>query len=182
MRVSRLTVIVSLAAGCLAAGSASACSCREDDRPWSQVVAEADEFYIGTVSSVDVSSDDYESPHYGRLVTIEVERWWKGGGSERTQFLTGFGGGDCGVPAELGDTWLIEATKTDGGQLVSGMCHRTLNPEWTLDDPVASLHAALGNGVVPRSGSRWVLYLVLAFVATAGVATAWIVVRRAQAV
>ncbi|GMV16444.1 MAG: hypothetical protein AMXMBFR56_46680 [Polyangiaceae bacterium] len=63
-------------------------------------------------------------PNDGLLVDFEVARVWKGPLDARRRILTGYGGGDCGLGASVGDDWLIYA-HGDGGVAYANICSRS---------------------------------------------------------
>lgn len=63
---------------------------------------------------------------YGYRVTLTVERAWKGASdSASLTILTGTGGGDCGYPFVVGESYLVYASPTSVGLPSTTICHRT---------------------------------------------------------
>ncbi|MGV8039098.1 MAG: hypothetical protein AB2L07_03160 [Thermoanaerobaculaceae bacterium] len=62
---------------------------------------------------------------YGFKVTVRVDESWKGHLGKESCIFTGRGGGDCGVPFEVGVSYLVYARATDGGQYYVSFCSRT---------------------------------------------------------
>jgi hypothetical protein len=53
-------------------------------------------------------------------------QWWKTDNlTESVVLWTGYGGGDCGYPAEAGKSYLVYASRDSRNQLTFGICGRT---------------------------------------------------------
>lgn len=112
--------------------SAFACSCVEPGTPWEQL-AWADAVFAGTVIDVDNPYPDDNGFIYGGetvQVSFTVEKYWKGVMTEPIIIYTGQGNGDCGIPFEEGESYLVYAYIDDEGDYPDGnlhanMCSRT---------------------------------------------------------
>ncbi|WP_420128699.1 hypothetical protein [Longimicrobium sp.] len=60
-----------------------------------------------------------------RVVTLRVDRAWKGVESETVVLMTGWGGGDCGFPFEHGKSYLVYTDGRPGELPRAGICGRT---------------------------------------------------------
>lgn len=95
-------------------------------------------------------------PDRGLLVELEVSGVWKGGSGPRQVVFTGFGGGDCGLGAEVGDEWLVYGWSW-GNQVASGLCSGS-GPVSVRSHALGVLGAPHGPAPAPR---HRVLYLLL---------------------
>lgn len=78
-----------------------ACSCMRPP-PVSESVEQSDGVFIGKVTAiVDEQSN--------RRVTIDVSEAWKGVDTQVVEILTGFNSADCGLPVEVGESYLFYA-------------------------------------------------------------------------
>jgi len=70
------------------------------------------------------------------LVELAVETIWKGQVRERATIITGFGGGDCGYPFELGKQYLVyvDVHRNDAGKYSTNTCTRTGHLETSSAD------------------------------------------------
>ncbi|WP_432352372.1 hypothetical protein [Sporosarcina sp. A2] len=98
-----------------------ACSCVELP-PVSVAKEEADAVFLGTIR--DIVDEDTQ-----RIVTINVREAWKGVETETIKVYTGFNSGDCGLPIEIGGSYLFYANDFSEGEepgfLTSTICTRT---------------------------------------------------------
>lgn len=82
--------------------------------------------FAGTVVAIrDTTVQTQHGPWSQRVVTLRVDRTWKGVESETVVVLTGWGGGDCGFPFERGESYLVYANGRPGELLGTGICGRT---------------------------------------------------------
>lgn len=85
--------------------------------------------FVGTVLSIrDTLAPSGEHEHMMRAVTLQLRRAWKGVETDRVTVVTGFGGGDCGYDFQVGEPYLVYATRYAGvpnQPLVVGICGRT---------------------------------------------------------
>jgi hypothetical protein len=75
---------------------------------------------VGDLISADLDKD----PPY-MLVSFDVSRSYSGQQGKKVELKTGLGGGDCGVPFEVGKQYLVYADKDESGQLVTNICSGT---------------------------------------------------------
>ena len=126
----------------MAAAEVHACSC---GGPVSVEFAfqHADAIFAGVVVSIDNPRDraremsehnaraaaripPHLDPDWGRKVTFRVMQWWKTEAfAESVETRTGYGGGDCGYPVEVGKSYLVYASRDLHGVLAFGICGRT---------------------------------------------------------
>lgn len=146
---------------CVAAPEALACSCSEDNRSWNEVISEADALYLGRAVSARLvegnpDAELIELQHDMVEATLEVERWWKGGASHEARFLTGNGGGDCGVFVQLGAWYIVEAYEGPGGRHYTSVCMRT---DLAIVPEGVEVPEGLSGGYVPRRTGLLLLVL-----------------------
>lgn len=120
-----------------------ACSCVPPAPP-EQVLARADAVFAGTILDVDT----FALPLLDRStvpvrVTIEVNKVWKGGVSERVVIRTARDEAACGYNFNVGDDYLVYAHPSEYG-LVTGLCERTTELGTASEDL-----AVLGSGEPP---------------------------------
>ena len=108
-----------------------ACSCALDIKKVSlrkkvkRSVNDAGAVFSGKVVSIE-SDSDLPNKRYASKVKIEVDSLWKGDLSETVIVQTGIGGGDCGFPFEVGESYLIYAYgSAKDNSLGTGICSRT---------------------------------------------------------
>jgi hypothetical protein len=110
-----------------------ACSCSPDTKrvsvkqKVSQSLKDAQFVFSGQVIDIE-SNTGLTNKRYALKVKIKVDKFWKGGSPETFIVQTGAGGGDCGFPFELGESYLIYAygsAKDDS--IGTGICSRTKN-------------------------------------------------------
>ena len=157
-----------------AAASAAACTCAEDTRPWAEVLRDADAVYVGRAVQTrlvagDPDAEAFELQFDGTEVTVEVERWWKGGRSREARFLTGMGMGDCGVFVQLGAPYVVEAYETEDGRYYTDSCMRT---KLAIGPEGAAVPAGLPDGYAPRRVGLLLFAVCAALALAAAVATA----------
>jgi hypothetical protein len=61
----------------------------------------------------------------GVLVTFSSVRFYRGETREHVQVETGLGGGDCGYPFRVGESYLVDAERDASGRLTTGICDAT---------------------------------------------------------
>lgn len=109
---------------------AHACSCIELPSV-SEAKEQSDAVFIGTITDItDVGIQ--------REVTIDVREAWKGVETKTIKIYTGFNDGDCGLPIEIGESYLFYATDrsegNDDGFLTSNICTRTTAEANAMED------------------------------------------------
>ena len=125
MKWARHPLVWAIAAIASAPGPAVACSCLPP--PPQRALAAADAVFVGTVVNrtptpwrvTDGRTWD------GFAVEFVVAEWWKGGGDRQAIVVTGEGRGDCGVPFEVGQAYLVFAYLDDAGRLSTNICTGT---------------------------------------------------------
>jgi hypothetical protein len=101
-------------------------------------------------SGVSVLGFLFGGATYGRAVTFEVAAVWKGTPRSRVVVHTGWGGGDCGVGFQVGESYLVYAGEAQD-ELRTSICTRTADLTYAQADL-----AVLGPGTVPSpSLSPW---------------------------
>jgi hypothetical protein len=102
---------------------AGACTCVGVGAPC-QAFFEVSAVFVGKVLSVD---DHRESSALTeRRVRLEVAEAFRGVTSQELDVDTGRGGGDCGYPFKLGESYLVYAHAKDGQTLTTSICTRTM--------------------------------------------------------
>lgn len=61
----------------------------------------------------------------GVLVTFSNVTFYRGDRRQQVQVGTGLGGGDCGYPFRVGESYLVDAETDASGRLTTGICHPT---------------------------------------------------------
>ena len=161
----------------LHAARAAACSCAPVSP--SEALARSDNVLRGKVTGIREAWGNaippglhrrlplWLRPDQGRLIDLEVTGVWKGRPNARQVVFTGFGGGDCGLPASVGDEWLVYGWAW-GSEVASGICSGS-GPVAARSGDLAVLGAPSPSGAPAR---RSVIYLALfaALVVSAGFA------------
>lgn len=83
---------------------------------------------------------DLDLKWYGRKVEVEVVESFSGDVKGVVFIKTGFGGGDCGVPFQVGEEYLIRAGEPRNGLYSVGICGKTAHVRYH-QDTLASLRA-----------------------------------------
>jgi hypothetical protein len=117
-----------------APATVDACSCYKTPRPIEEEIGnelrKADAVFSGRVIGVrDRKSRNQQGEELliGKAVLFEVENTWKGVNRSQVIVNTGFGGGDCGYPFDLGASYLVYAIRsTSNNNLDTGTCGRIL--------------------------------------------------------
>jgi hypothetical protein len=103
---------------------------------------------VGDLISADLDKD----PPY-MLVSFDVSRSYSGQQGKKVELRTGLGGGDCGVPFEVGKQYLVYAWKDESGKLSTGICSGT----GFLEDRKADLAALRGEPAVSPDADKLAL-------------------------
>lgn len=126
----------SCALGCLflfGAPMSWACSCI-GPLPACSVYTATDSLFVGQVMEIvnrerppdqDPGSFSFSS----RLVRFSIQERFRGALGSIVEIATGMGGGDCGFPFKVGETYLVYASVLKSGQLCAGICSRTQSLE-----------------------------------------------------
>src|SRR5262245_49165055 len=104
---------------------AAGCSCLPP--PPRRALAAADAVFIGTAVNRTPVPWRVTDGHTwdGYAVEFAVTEWLKGDGDRRAVVVTGEGRGDCGVPFEVGQAYLVFAYLDDAGRLSTNICTGT---------------------------------------------------------
>jgi hypothetical protein len=190
MFASRLSLIL-LAAFFFFPSPLRACECKPDSPPH-EAFDKAEAVFAGKV----VRIEDISFPRraawnvlswfgfgrstgpYGYTVTIDVAISWKGVQTKSTQVMTGYGGGDCGYPFEVGKEFLVYGSR-NSGVLVTSICSRTNDVSIGVADDLTYLtrlqELSLTTNGVEAPFSRW---LIAAAIALALILVFWELRRR----
>lgn len=147
----RLLAAVVLSVGALSwPGSAQACSCAGPGSPCN-AAWQADAVFVGHVVSISSTA--------GRRVELAVIESFRGLQLSQVTVVTGYGGGDCGYPFEIGQSYFVYVYRTPEGQLSTSICSRT-RPlrDATEDLAYARSLAAIAPGTPARVPGRVVLW------------------------
>ena len=104
---------------------ASACSCMMLPPP-EDALNEADAVFSGEV--VKIIENGKITKGSGKTVHFKVNEVWKGTNESEVVITTGNNEGDCGIPFEEGQKYLVYATMSDmyvNNTLSTTICHRT---------------------------------------------------------
>ena len=72
--------------------------------------------------------------YYGFRVTLQVLHQWKGTPTSTLVVVTGRATGDCGVPFELGETYLLYPHRQPDGLLAVSICGRGFKAQYAGPD------------------------------------------------
>lgn len=107
-----------------------ACSCIELPTV-SEAKEQSDAVFLGAIT--DISDVNIQ-----REVTIDVREAWKGVKTKTIKIYTGFNDGDCGLPIDIGESYLFYANDfsegNDDGFLTSNICTRTTSEANAMED------------------------------------------------
>ena len=103
------------------AGSASACSCAEDNSP-NQALAKADAVFAGKV--LDITAVQPRNSWDERRIRLRVRRSWKGRCGDVAAVISPSDG--CGYSFTRGEYYVVYAYRSKDGQLRTSMCTRTV--------------------------------------------------------
>jgi hypothetical protein len=102
-----------------------ACKCsRQDGESLQQRVTQA-KTDANAVFSAKVLAVAVNRREFSVSVKLSVEQVWKGEVAKEVTLTTGSGGGDCGYPFKVGESYLVYANASEGGLLSTGICSRT---------------------------------------------------------
>ncbi len=108
-----------LMVGLVTARPAAACTCRSLSQ--CQEVLSSSAIFVGRV----VSIDDGRGAMYPRRATLRVTERFVGAAESDVIINTGMGGGDCGYPFVVGMSYVVYASSTRDGLLVTSICTKT---------------------------------------------------------
>ena len=114
---------------------ALACSCAE--RSFEELAADAHAIFEARVAAIEPTDG-------GALrAQLEVVQTWRGASSEHVEIRTAGSPAACGYPFEVGRSYLVLASRSEGGLVVS-LCGGTRPMEDASDERLS-----LGSGVIP---------------------------------
>ena len=91
--------------------------------------------FVGTVVSSKNAKSTGQYDFNSREVKFSVEEAFKGLSSTEVSVFTGWGGGDCGYPFQIGQQYLIYAYKDEKtGRFGTSICSRTRQLSEAKDD------------------------------------------------
>lgn len=94
-----------MACSCMAPGSAS------------EELSKSSAVFSGTVTGI-------QSIGNSKQITLNIDRSWKGDVASSTKVSTGMDSAGCGFEFEVGSSYLVYATQSEG-ELYTGLCSRT---------------------------------------------------------
>lgn len=123
MRFSHAALLCGLVTGL----PAFACSCASTGPSCPGLGGKAFPVFLGTVLSVTDVPDAGGINFLSRKARIRVDESFGGVPDDlkEVDVLTGMGGGDCGVPFQPGDIYLVAASANGDGLLSAGICSST---------------------------------------------------------
>ena len=101
-RTSLGLAALSLFAAGLWASSSDACSCIPPPEP-AKALAQSAAVFLAKVIEID------DAGNVNKTVTLEVEKWWKGGEAARVKVVTPSNGAACGFSFQVGERYLVYA-------------------------------------------------------------------------
>lgn len=107
------------------AGQLLACGCDLPPRGQSEssavgaALGQSDAVFVGTVVEIQTES------RWRKTISFEIESIWKGKLQSRIMITTGSGNADCGFPFELGEIYLVYASKGSETVPSTNICTRT---------------------------------------------------------
>jgi len=81
----------------------------------------------------DIYSDDFDAA-CGIRATVAVHQRWKGPESTTVRIATGRDGGDCGVPFQAGESYLLYLRQVNPSLFATNICVRPLPYEMAAAD------------------------------------------------
>jgi len=133
---TQLFLLAAVVALVVAAPPALACSCMEPSPPV-ESAEQADAVFTGRAVSVEriVKETDYGKIGQ-RKVVFALDAVWKGvEEGDEVVVYTGTGGGDCGIPFDEGESYMVYAYG-EPDDLSTGICSRTRPVELAGPDMV----------------------------------------------
>lgn len=101
-----------------------ACQCMNFDL--NRDIENAKAIFIGTVSSKEILQKKVK-------YTFIASKFWKGATTQEVVLFSGFGGPDCGIELEVGNTYIVWALDNGYGNLQTNRCTRTTLLEASID-------------------------------------------------
>jgi hypothetical protein len=114
-----------------------------------------------------IEPPEFVPRNYSTQVTFEVFNSWKGLQDDVVTYVTGFGGGDCGVPFEPGEEYLVFVSNYDDWWYDISICSRTELLKYaasdiaTLGRPVKLKHKSVAFHVAKNNLLMLILFAVL---------------------
>jgi antitoxin component YwqK of YwqJK toxin-antitoxin module len=108
--------------GCLAYSYAISCTCFTARKVSVEALLYDGLVFRGNIIALDTVYGEYKNQKYpeGTMATFKVDTWVSAHDvSDTLTVYTGVGGGDCGLPLSIGETWLIYTREHDGIQSTS---------------------------------------------------------------
>lgn len=111
----------------------SACSCSMGSPPC-DAASKASAVFLGTVQDLtydrrqpDANGSIQANGFYGIHASFQVAEAFRGmvGRGKQVEIRTGMGGGDCGYPFQLGESYVVYAYESKEGFLTASICSRT---------------------------------------------------------
>ena|SRR6267154_6272059 len=145
-------------------GSVVACTCArpQPGAVLADAIRKADVVFEGKVQSVDLKWNllsaqpgevvpaDLEDGGPAMQVSFQLLRKYSETEQKHLQLRTGLGGGDCGFPFEVGETYLVDAHKDESGDLSTGICSQT----GLLADRQVEVAYLRGDPEIPETTAR----------------------------
>jgi len=103
-------------AALLVSPPADACSCAGSGAPC-QAFFDVSAVFVGTVRSI--GEHTASAGFSRRRVHLDVSEAFRGVSSQGVDVDTGYGGGDCGYPFKVGETYVVYASLQSDGQPIS---------------------------------------------------------------
>ena len=119
-RTSLGLAALSLFAAGLWSSSSDACSCIPPPEP-AKALAQSAAVFLAKVIEID------DAGNVNKTVTLEVEKWWKGGEAARVKVVTPSNGAACGFSFQVGERYLVYAhgARKNDDLLQVSLCSRT---------------------------------------------------------
>lgn len=121
-----LTAAFLTALAVLTAKALQACDCAAPPPP-AKALEQSAAVFLGQVATV------VDQGNGTNLVTLDVEGWWKGGDTPRTQVVTSKSGASCGFHFAVGERYLVYA-HGKAAPLEASLCSRTRDAKRAVAD------------------------------------------------
>lgn len=118
-----------------------ACSCAPPPEP-AAALAQSSSVFLGKVTAIDEGPKD----SFSLVVTIDVERWWKGGDTAQVKVTTIKSGAACGYGFQKDARYMVY-THGKGPMHSVSLCSRTALAK---NAEAAGDFKALGEGTKPK--------------------------------
>jgi hypothetical protein len=146
----RLVATLAVCAAALWPASADACSCAGSGSPC-DAAWRADVVFVGNVVSIEPSNAPADYRFGTRRIELAVVEAFRGLQLTQVTLFSGDGGGDCGYPFKMGESYVVYAYRSPAGHLSTNICTRT-QPASTATEDLAYLRslAAIPPGTSAR--------------------------------